>query len=78
MAGSNQVSSSAAKKELDALSKMLDFQVIYKTFPQTKGPSSDLVTLVTLKTKPPKVSIKLFGLTHAQKPNVKSQKCAVV
>jgi len=54
VAGSNQVSSSAAKKELDALSKMLDFQVIYKTFPQTKGPSSDLVTLVTLKTKPPK------------------------
>merc|ERR1719367_1966391 len=43
----------AAKLELDALSKVLEFQVNYKTFP-TKGPSSDVVTLVTLKTNPPK------------------------
>ena len=45
----------AAKLELDALSKVLEFQVNYKTFP-TKGSSSDVVTLVTLKTNPPKVS----------------------
>ena len=45
----------AAKLELDTLSKVLEFQVNYKTFP-TKGPSSDVVTLVTLKTNPPKVS----------------------
>ena len=50
---------SAAKLELDALSKVLEFQVNYKTFP-TKGPSSDVVTLVTLKTNPPKVSVDFF------------------
>ena len=48
------VKSSPAKQELDALAKVLEFQVSYKTFP-TKATSSDVVTLVTLKTNPPKV-----------------------
>jgi len=47
------VKSSPAKQELDALAKVLEFQVSYKTFP-TKATSSDVVTLVTLKTNPPK------------------------
>ena len=57
--GSAAAAALAAKLELDALSKVLEFQVNYKTFP-TKGPSSDVVTLVTLKTNPPKVSTQ-FG-----------------